>query len=83
MSLASVVISRGLMEIGDNAFRGCESLTSVNIPEEVTEIGDGAFEGCTALAEIRFEGTREQWEAIKKGDAWNKNVPVKDVLFQK
>ena len=47
-----VVIPEGTTEIGENAFRGCSSLTSVMIPETVTEIGDEAFSGCSSLTSV-------------------------------
>ena len=79
-SLASVSIPEGVTEIGEDAFSGCTSLTSVTIPEGVTKIGRDAFCGCSSLKEIRFAGTKEKWEAVKKGEDWNKDVPAKDVL---
>ena len=57
-----------MTKIGEGAFKGCTSLASVSIPEGVTEIGRQAFQCCSALKEIRFCGTKEQWEAVKKGD---------------
>ena len=38
-----------MTEIGECAFRGCESLESVTIPESVTEIGELAFDGCKSI----------------------------------
>ena len=38
--------------IGDEAFKGCESLTSITIPESVESIGESAFEGCQSLTSI-------------------------------
>ena len=35
--------------IGDEAFRGCSSLTSVTIPNSVTSIGNYAFSGSTGI----------------------------------
>ena len=42
----------GVTEIGENAFKGCKSLTSVVIPPGVTEIGAGAFSGCESLMSV-------------------------------
>ena len=38
----------------------------------MTEIGRGAFYGCKSLKEIRFDGTMEQWDAVEKGEDWDK-----------
>lgn len=38
-----------VMEIGENAFKDCETLTGITIPESVESIGDSAFSGCTNL----------------------------------
>ena len=38
--------------IGDEAFKGCESLTSITIPESVESIGESAFEDCQSLTSI-------------------------------
>lgn len=38
--------------IGENAFRGCSSLTSLNIPSSVRRIGEWAFSDCKGLKSI-------------------------------
>ncbi len=78
-SLASVVIPAGVTEIDESAFEGCTSLASVVIPAGVTEIGWQAFFGCPSLLSMEFAGTMADWEAVKKGNAWNNGVPAKSV----
>ena len=39
-------------QIGENAFRGCESITSVNLPNTITIIGASAFFDCSSLETI-------------------------------
>ena len=42
-----IIIGKDIEKIGEQAFRGCSSLTSITIPNSVTSIGDYAFSGCT------------------------------------
>lgn len=62
----SVVIPDGVTAIGGDAFEYCDSLASVEIPTSVKTIGGWAFSGCPSLKEIKYAGTKAQWEAIKK-----------------
>ena len=47
-----VTIPNGVIEIGDYAFRNCDSLTSVTIPDSVTTIGYEAFYYCENLESV-------------------------------
>ena len=69
--LTSVTIPVSLTRIGKGAFAGCSGLTSVTIPNSVTEIEKRAFAGCSGLTSIIFQGTREQWKNVNKGDDWD------------
>ena len=69
-----VVIPAGVTSIENSAFEDCSGLTSVTIPDSVTEIGYGAFWVCSGLTSIHFQGTREQWENVDKGDEWDEDT---------
>ena len=43
--------------IGENAFKGCSSLTSVTLPEGLKTIGHRGFDVCTSLESINFPST--------------------------
>ena len=45
-------IPNSVTSIGDEAFKGCCSLTSITIPNSVTEIENYAFAGCSSLKSI-------------------------------
>lgn len=79
-SLKTVIIPDGVMEIGWGAFRGCKSLESISIPASVTSIREVAFNVCTSLREIRYGGTKKQWDTVKKHCAWCNFVPARKVI---
>lgn len=71
-SLTSVTI-KGMARIGEYAFNRCNSLTSVTIGK-VTSIGIRSFGGCVALKEITYDGTKEEWSNVTKGNYWKASV---------
>lgn len=72
--LTSMVIPDGVTSICDYAFHYCDRLASIVIPDSVTSIGYSAFHGSYRLTSITFEGTKAQWNAISKGDFWNRDT---------
>ena len=81
-SLESVTLSRGVTEIGYRAFDDCTSLKSVSIPRSVTTIGSEAFSNCGNLT-VQYDGTKAQWEAIKKYNSGTFSVRCSDGEFNK
>ena len=67
--LTEIDIPEGVEEIGHEAFSNCPALSSVTIPASVKKIGEYAFD-CESLTSKTFNGTAEQWEAVKKGKKW-------------
>ena len=52
ISLKSIVLTEGVSNIENEAFRGCFALESITIPDGVTSIGDYAFYNCGSLKTI-------------------------------
>ncbi|MCM1364254.1 MAG: leucine-rich repeat domain-containing protein [Faecalibacterium sp.] len=50
--IKSVVISKGVTNIGGFAFLNCTNLMNINIPDSVTSIAIGAFNNCSSLISI-------------------------------
>ena len=72
--LKNITIPDSVTSIGDYAFMDCTGLTSVTIPDSVTSIGERTFQGCRGLKRINFNGTKAQWNVIKKYDNWSYNT---------
>ncbi|MBQ4377948.1 MAG: leucine-rich repeat domain-containing protein [Treponema sp.] len=75
-SLSEILLPKSLKTIGKQAFDGNETLKSVTIPKTVTSIGIAAFLSCTALETITFTGTKEEWNAISKENAFLSDIPA-------
>ena len=64
-SVQNVVIGRGNVELGDNAFSYCEDLVSVDIKGVLSDIGDYAFYECPAELVISYNGGSYNKESIE------------------
>jgi len=67
-SLEKVILPDSLTYIGEEAFSWCPSIAAVRIPNKVTFIGKKTFYFCPKLTSIIFDGTKEEWEGIEKGE---------------
>ena len=50
--LVSISLPTSLVSLGEEAFRGCKSLTSIELPYGLTEIKDMTFYVCTSLQSV-------------------------------
>ncbi len=57
--LRSVIISDGVVKIGDNAFYGCSSMEKLVLPDTLKSIGYCAFYNCDSLEKITVPGSME------------------------
>lgn len=67
----SIVFQRYIERIGNYALADNPTLTRVTMYYGTESIGDYCLANCPALAEIVFNGTVEQWNAIEKGENWD------------
>ena len=73
-SLECIDIPDSVTTIGKASFLKCWSLKSLILPPDLTEIGARAFKDCSSLIDIYYMGSKEQWAAIRKGEAWCENI---------
>lgn len=73
-NLRMVAIPDSVTTIGKASFLKCWSLKSLILPPDLTEIGARAFKDCSSLTDIYYMGSKEQWAAIRKGEAWCENI---------
>lgn len=71
VNLTRIVLPNGVTKIGNWAFNVCVGLKHVIIPGTVNEIMRFAFYYCSSLSIIEYNGTKEQWKRITKGEGWN------------
>ena len=74
--LTSITIPNSVTSIGSSAFDGCKRLTSATIGNGVKSISRYAFWDCASLKDIYFNGTKDQWNVIKKTDSGIKNCTI-------
>ena len=60
--ITSIVIKKGITEIGINAFRDCSNLKEVKLPKTLRRIHGYAFKNCSSLTSIRY--SRKKWKYI-------------------
>ena len=69
--LESVTVLEGVVFIGEKAFEDCALLTSVTLPRSVRVLSDRTFYNCAALTTIYYQGSKENWYEVSKGEDWN------------
>ena len=73
--LIDVTLPKNLTAIRLSAFINCTNLRSVTFPKTLKTVEAWAFSG-TALAEIRYEGTIEEFDKIEFDKDWCEGCPL-------
>ena len=75
--IQTVVIEKGVTNIGDSVFARCTSLTSVTIPDGVTRIAAAAFDNCSSLTSVEIpDGVTWIGERAFRGCSNMKSVTI-------
>lgn len=72
--LTTATLKEGVQQISCGAFEKCKRLEKVFLPKSLVCIERSAFLECGSLKEIHFNGTEEEWQAVKKEEGWNKDA---------
>lgn len=68
--LTEIIIPEGVQSIYTLTFARCKNLLFVTIPHSIEFIDRAIFIGCKSLAEVRYNGTLEEWNKIDRHDRW-------------
>lgn len=73
-SLKTAPMFDDVTTIGERAFHSCHTIKTCDLYDSLKTIGQLAFADCPSLTTINYEGSKAQWEDIKKGDTWKKGT---------
>ena len=66
--IETLTIGKGLTTIGEGVFAACGMLKKVTLPSTVRIVEEGAFDGCVELANVTYQGSKGQAQAMKIED---------------
>lgn len=81
-SASHVTLKEGTVGLIDKLFYDYSRVARVVVPRSVKYIGSRAFSDIYSLKEIAYLGTREEWDAIEKGDYWDQYSSWYSVAFE-
>ncbi len=70
-NLQNITIPDSVENIKFATFSGCKNLKTITMSNSIKSIENYVFNICKALTSINFSGTKEEWNAIKKGFDWD------------
>lgn len=66
--LKKIIIKEGTEYIDEQAFFGCNYVARIELPSTIKELGKDCFTDISWLLRIVYNGTKKQWNLIKKDD---------------
>lgn len=78
-NLKSIKLPGNLTHMGTQTFKWCTSLNNIVLPKHLRVLDRSTFEGCRGLTNISFEGTIEEWKAVRRYDKCFVGVPARDI----
>ena len=75
-NLTSIKIPNNVIQLGIGAFNNCRNLAKIEIPESMKYIVLHAFAGCDNIKYCIFDGTKLQWDKVKKNDSGLENIKI-------
>lgn len=79
-NLTDLVIPEGIERLADSSIRNNLDLKSLSLPSTITVIGNNAFRSCQYLSEVKYNGTKAEWDIIYKGSNWNEGSPFTKII---
>ena len=70
-ALSTISIPEGVTDIEPYVFSGCSNLVSVTFPSTLKRIDENAFNENNKVTELNYNGFKENWAEIDKGQWWN------------
>ena len=61
--------------IGEKEFQGLIYLKQVHVNATLDSIGPSAFDGCNSLSHLWFDGTKTEWNKVRKDSQWRSGAP--------
>lgn len=82
-SITEYTVPHSQRIISEYEFAFCRALQRLTIHDSVEIISKSAFKECNSLTEIVYEGTKAQWNEIKKDPFENEALSTAKILFSK
>lgn len=78
-NLKTIILPENIESLQYAVLYDCSSLTRVVILNSVTYIAQYAFGKCSSLTNIKFNGTKKEWEDIIKDPLWKRHSKLRTI----